>query len=74
MPIRKNKRYTAVCKLSDLANWAQTMVNGKEVIALAKSISVDDHSNSSPSKQFTSSALLDCEKGGTGWPFLSSGH
>jgi hypothetical protein len=39
------------------------VVNGKEVIVLERSISVDEHSNSSPSEHCTASALSECEKG-----------
>jgi hypothetical protein len=74
VPIGNNKRYTAVCKLSNLANWAQTVVNEKEIIVLERSISVDERSNSSSPEQFTASALSECEKGGTDWSSLSSGH
>jgi hypothetical protein len=65
VPIGNNKSYTAVCKLSNLANWALTVVIEKEVIVFDRSILVDEHSNSSPSEQFTASALSECEKGGT---------
>jgi hypothetical protein len=66
VPIGNNKHYSAVLKLlvSNLANGSETVVNGKEVIMLDRSISVDEHSNSSPPEQFTASALLGREKGG----------